>query len=117
MAVQPFFRPRKPRIFNHHYIYFDSEKEARERRYERLRNELIDKGELSGEKTYSFASEPSPSSYDGSRLKGRFAKQTQHLNKELEDGVTRHERRIKMIKLMLLILALSFVLWYIFYSY
>lgn len=118
MAIQSFYRPRKPRAFEHKYIYFDPEKEARERRHERLRNELIDNGELEGEKTHRFDAHQEGEVYSSAkRLRGTFVHNTKHLQEQIDQGLTRHERRIKMIRLMLMLLGLGFVVWYFFLRY
>lgn len=118
MAIQSFFRPRKPREFNHSYIYFDPAKEAKERRYERLRNELIDSGEIEGEKTHKFEGYEEGETYSSSRrIRGKFINGTQHLQKQVDSGLTRHDRRIKMIRLMLMLLGFGFMVWYFFFRF
>lgn len=118
MAIQSFYRPRKPRVFEHKYIYFDPAKEAKERRYERLRNELIDRGELDGEKTHRFDSHQEGEVYSSAkRLRGQFVGHTEHLQRQVEAGITRHDRRLKMIRLMLMLLGLGFILWYFFLKF
>lgn len=118
MAIQSFFRPRKPTSFNHRYIYHDPAKEARERRYERLRNELIDEGEIEGEKTHKYEGYAEGEEYSSSRrVRGKFASGTQHLQKQIDSGLTAHDRRIKMIRLMVMLLAFGFMVWYFFFRY
>lgn len=118
MAIQSFFRPRRPRTFQHQYIYHDPRKEAQARRHERIRNELIDSGEIEGEKTHLFDGYQEGEAYSSSkRIRGKFVSGTQHLQKQVESGLTRHDRRIKMIRLMLMLLGFCFMVWYFFFRY
>ena len=113
MAIQSFFRPRRPRSFDHKYIYWDARREALERRVERIHNELIDKGEIEGEKTHKFDGYDGSETYDSAkRIRGKFVAGTQHLQKQIDAGIDRHERRLKMIRLMLMLMGFCFLVWY-----
>lgn len=113
MAIQSFFRPRRPKTFEHKYIYWDARKEALERRVERIRNNLIDDGEIEGEKTHKFDGYAEGEVYSSSRrIRGKFASGTQHLQKQIDAGIDRHDRRLRIIRLMLMLLGFGFMVWY-----
>lgn len=116
MAIQSFFRPRRPRTYEHKYIYWDARQDALNRRVERIRNELIAQGEIDGEETHEYDESARGEQYDtAARIRGRFATGTDHLRRQLDSGVDRHERAKRMIRLMLMLLGLGAAVWYFFF--
>lgn len=112
MAIQSFFRPRRPRTFEHKYIYWDPRQDALARRVKRIRQELIESGEIDGEQADEIDAEQEQ--YDAGRIRGRFVRGAEHLQRQLNSGEGRHERRVKNNRLMLILLGLGFAIWYLF---
>jgi hypothetical protein len=67
-----FFNQRKPRRFNHQYIYVDERRERLQAMEERAKREL---GLI-----------PEPEKTAEERIRGRFVEQTSHLKRQQEKG-------------------------------
>lgn len=115
MAIQSFFKPRRPRTFEHKPIYWDPRKEALDRRVERIRNELIASGELEGTPTELPEGDEERLHYDtAERIRGRFLSGTEHLQRQVDEGIDQYERSQRILRLILMLLGLGVVVWYFF---
>lgn len=116
MAIQSFFKPRRPRTFQHKPIYWDPRKEALDKRVERVRNELIASGELEGTPTHEHQGDEEEVYYNTSeRIRGRFLSGTEHLQRQADEGIDQFERSQRILKLILMLLGLGVVVWYFFF--
>lgn len=115
MAIQSFFKQRKPRSFEHKPIYWDARKEELDKRVERIRAELIASGELEGEAP-RLSSDQAESSESTTlemreRIKGSFRENTEHLQKQYNRGITANERNLRTVRLILMLVALGAIVW------
>ncbi|WP_152566768.1 hypothetical protein [Porphyromonas sp. COT-239 OH1446] len=121
MAIQGFYRQRRPRQFEHKPIYWDARKEELNRRVERIRQEMIASGEIDGELSSEQVelSEQERQArligYDASkRVRGAFYHGTEHLLRQRERGIDAADRTRLIIRLLLVLMALGFVIWFFF---
>lgn len=118
MAIQSFYKQRRPRGFEHKPIYWDPRKEELNKRVERIKRELIANGEIEGEleeattETQDELPLATHSEAREERIRGAFRHGTEHLMRQHQRGIDSEERAKRMIKLMLVLLGLGFVLWY-----
>ncbi len=92
-----FFNIRKPRKFDHKPIYFDPDKEALEKRVEKIKRELgMDDAEP----------------YRRSEIKGTFLEQTKHLKRR--NATPEKSTKDRNIKLAVILVCLIIVLWFLF---
>jgi hypothetical protein len=88
-----FFNQRKPRGFNHQYIYVDERKERLMAMEERARRELglIPKAEKTTEE----------------RIRGKFVEQTSHLKRQQEKGNPSSSKWLVIIAVLLIALLFA----------
>lgn len=82
-----FFNQRKPRKFNHQYIYVDERRERLKAMEERAKREL---GLI-----------PEPEKTAEERIRGRFVEQTSHLKRQQERGGTSSSKWLIIIAVLL----------------
>lgn len=80
---------------------------------------MIASGELEGELPNTSETEESKSpsfiGYDASeRVRGTFYYGTEHLQRQREQGIDSADRMRRIIRLLLVLMALGFVIWYFF---
>ena len=97
MALFPFYSVRKPKQFEHKYIYNDTRKEALEERGRKIKREL--------------GLEVAPEEYKP-QIKGTFMEGTSHLKKSYLRGDDARSRRYKSGRLILYATLLIIILWY-----
>lgn len=88
---------------------------------DRIKQELIVSGEIEGtltdesqldpQSSLGYSEEESQSRRD-QRIRGALRASTEHLSRQRAQGIDADERSRRMIKMMLVLLALGFVLWY-----
>jgi hypothetical protein len=85
-----FFNQRKPRAFNHQYIYVDERKERLKAMEERAKRELglIPEAEKTTEE----------------RIRGKFVEQTSHLKRQQEKGAPSSSKWLIIIAVLLVAL-------------
>lgn len=88
-----FFNQRKPRRFNHQYIYVDERKERLLAMEERAKREL---GLI-----------PEPEKTVEERIRGRFVEQTSHLRRQQEKESSSSSKRLIIIALLLIALLFA----------
>lgn len=90
-----FFKQRKPRGFNHQYIYVDERKERLRAMEERARRELglIPKAEKTTEE----------------RIRGKFVEQTSHLKRQQEKGKPTSSKWLIIIAALLVALIFALI--------
>ncbi|MDR0538421.1 MAG: hypothetical protein LBH04_10360 [Tannerellaceae bacterium] len=98
MALFPFYNVRKPKQFEHKYIYYDPRKEALEERKLKVKREL--------------GLEITPEEYKP-HIKGTFMEGTTHLKKSYMKGDDVRSRMYKSGRLVLFATLLALVLWYL----
>ena len=88
-----FFNQRKPRGFNHQYIYVDERKERLKAMEERARRELglIPEAEKTTEE----------------RIRGKFVEQTSHLKRQQEKGNPSSSKWLIIIAVLLIALLFA----------
>ena len=86
------FKSRKPRAYDHPYIYFDERKEKLKKIEERAKREL---GMLP------------PKEFDPEEICGTFVKATKHLRRQKESG-----RKPLKVGVVLIIIAALIYLWH-----
>lgn len=90
MQYMGFFKQRKPRGFNHQYIYVDERKERLKQIEERAKREL---GMIpEAEKTIE------------ERIRGKFVEQTSHLKRQQEKGKPSSSKWLVIIAALLIAL-------------
>ena len=89
-----FFNQRKPRRFNHQYIYVDERRERLQAMEERAKREL---GLI-----------PEPEKTVEERIRGRFVEQTSHLKRQQEKGNPSSSKWLIIV--VMLLIALLFAL-------
>ncbi|MDR2495625.1 MAG: hypothetical protein LBD21_00635 [Tannerellaceae bacterium] len=99
MALLPFYSVRKPKQFDHKYIYHDPRKEALEERKLKVKREM--------------GLEITPEDYKP-QIRGTFIEGTTHLRKSVLRGDDIRSRRYKSGKLVLFATLLILILWYFF---
>ena len=120
MGIQTFFKQRRPRQFEHKLIYWDPRKEELAKRVARIRQEMIEAGELDpdAELPEALTKEEgagSSSSYDSSeQIRGAFIHSARHLSRQHKRGITSSDRDQRIIKLMLTLMVLGLVFWFFF---
>lgn len=82
-----FFNQRKPRRFNHQYIYVDERRERLQAMEERAKREL---GLI-----------PEPEKTAEERIRGRFVEQTSHLKRQQEKGGASSSKWLIIIAVLL----------------
>lgn len=90
-----FFKQRKPRGFNHQYIYVDGRKERLRAMEERARRELglIPEAEKTTEE----------------RIRGKFVEQTSHLKRQQEKGKPTSSKWLIIIAALLVALIFALI--------
>lgn len=88
-----FFNQRKPRGFNHQYIYVDERKERLKAMEERAKREL---GLL-----------PEAEKTTEERIRGKFAEQTSHLKRQQERGGGSSSKWLVIIAVLLVALLFA----------
>ena len=88
-----FFNQRKPRGFNHQYIYVDERRERLKAMEERAKRELGLKPEA--EKTAE------------ERIRGKFVEQTSHLKRQQEKGAPSSSKWLIIIAVLLIALIFA----------
>lgn len=88
-----FFKQRKPRGFNHQYIYVDERKERLKQIEERAKRELglIPEAEKTAEE----------------RIRGKFVEQTSHLKRQQEKGGASSSKWLIIIAALLVALLFA----------
>lgn len=88
-----FFKQRKPRGFNHQYIYVDERKERLKQIEERAKRELglIPEAEKTAEE----------------RIRGKFVEQTSHLKRQQEKGKSSSSKWLIIIAALLVALLFA----------
>lgn len=115
MGIQSFFKQRRPRKFDHKPIYWDPKKEELAQRVARVRQEMIEAGELPQPESLAQDGAEQVEGYDPSQqIRGSFIQATRHLKRQQKQGVTSADRDQKMIRLMLALLALGLAFWFFF---
>ena len=89
-----FFNQRKPRRFNHQYIYVDERRERLQAMEERAKREL---GLI-----------PEPEKTVEERIRGRFVEQTSHLKRQQEKGNPSSSKWLIIV--VMLLIAILFAL-------
>ena len=88
-----FFNQRKPRRFNHQYIYVDERRERLQAMEERAKREL---GLI-----------PEPEKTAEERIRGRFVEQTSHLKRQQEKGGVSSSKWLIIIAALLVALLFA----------
>ena len=88
-----FFRQRKPRGFNHQYIYVDERRERLKAMEERAKREL------------GLIPEPEKTTED--RIRGKFVEQTSHLKRQQEKGKPSSTKWLIIIAVLLIALIFA----------
>ena len=88
-----FFNQRKPRRFNHQYIYVDERRERLQAMEERAKREL---GLI-----------PEPEKTVEERIRGRFVEQTSHLKRQQEKGGASSSKWLIIIAALLVALLFA----------
>ena len=88
-----FFNQRKPRRFNHQYIYVDERRERLQAMEERAKREL--------------GLVPEPEKTAEERIRGRFVEQTSHLKRQQEKEKPSSSKWLVIIAALLTILLLK----------
>ena len=100
MGIFSFYNMRKPRQFDHKPIYFDPQKEALEKRINKVKREMgyevTDYEQLKEE------------------IRGSFIEGTSHLKKSRTRGDDVRNRVYKNMRLLLILSVLMFLLWFYF---
>ena len=87
------FTQRKPRRFNHQYIYVDERKERLQAMEERAKREL---GLI-----------PEPEKTTEERIRGKFVEQTEHLKRQQEKGKPTSSKYLIIIAVLLVALLFA----------
>ncbi len=87
------FKQRKPRRFNHQYIYVDERRERLQAMEERAKREL------------GLIPEPEKTTED--RIRGKFVEQTSHLKRQQEKENPTNSRRLIIIAVLLIALLFA----------
>jgi hypothetical protein len=98
MAILPFYNVRKPKQFEHKYIYYDPRKEALDERKMKIKREM--------------GLEITPEEYKP-QIKGTFIEGTSHLKKSVLRGDDSRSRMYKSGRLVLFATILAIILWYL----
>ena len=88
-----FFNQRKPRRFNHQYIYVDERRERLQAMEERAKREL---GLI-----------PEPEKTVEERIRGRFMEQTSHLKRQQEKGNPSSSKWLIIVAILLIALLFA----------
>ena len=88
-----FFKQRKPRGFNHQYIYIDERRERLKAMEERIKREMgmVPEAEKTTEE----------------RIRGKFVEQTSHLKRQQEKGNPSSSKWLIIIAVLLVALLLA----------
>lgn len=88
-----FFNQRKPKRFNHQYIYVDERRERLQTMEERAKREL---GLI-----------PEPEKTTEERIRGKFVEETVHLKRQQEKGKSTSSRYLVVIAVLLVALLFA----------